>query len=74
MISSSQPSRKNFIAGENCEMLIPEKEKLSLIFALNRKFETLFTQSLAKVLKTVLVKEQNNSTLSAEKQVVHSCQ
>jgi CRP-like cAMP-binding protein len=65
-ISGNMPSHKNFIALEDCEMLILEKEKLPLIFSINPKFETLFTQILAEELKNVLLTEQNNRTLSAE--------
>ncbi len=65
-ISGNMPSHKNFIALEDCEMLILEKEKLPLIFSLNPKFETLFSQILAEELKNVLLTEQNNRALSAE--------
>ncbi|HKB45672.1 MAG TPA: Crp/Fnr family transcriptional regulator, partial [Chitinophagaceae bacterium] len=65
-ISGNMPSHKNFIALENCEMLILEKEKLPLIFSINQKFEKLFTHILAEELKNVLLTEQNNRTLSAE--------
>src|SRR5687767_8655844 len=47
-ISSNVPSHKNFIALEDCEMLMLEKEKLPQIFTINQKFETLFTQILAE--------------------------
>jgi CRP-like cAMP-binding protein len=65
-ISGNMPSHKNFIAIEDCEMLILDKEKLPLIFAINPKFETLFTQILAEELKNVLLTEQTNRALSAE--------
>ena len=45
-ISANIPSHKNFMALEDCEMLVLEKEKLPAIFAINQKFETLFTQIL----------------------------
>ena len=47
-------------------MLVLEKDKLSLVFSINQKFETLFTHILAEELKNVLLTEQNNRTLSAE--------
>jgi CRP-like cAMP-binding protein len=65
-LSGNMPSHKNFIALEDCELLIVEKEKLPLIFSINPKFETLFTQILAEELKNVLMTEQNNRTMSAE--------
>jgi len=36
-ISYNLPSHKNFIALEDCEMLVIQKEKLQLIFSLNRE-------------------------------------
>jgi CRP/FNR family transcriptional regulator, anaerobic regulatory protein len=65
-ISGNMPSHKNFIAIEDCEMLVLEKEKLPLIFSINPKFETLFTNILAEELKNVLLTEQNNRIQSAE--------
>jgi CRP/FNR family transcriptional regulator, anaerobic regulatory protein len=59
-------SHKNSIALEDCEMLILEKDKLPLIFSLNPKFETLFTQILAEELRNVLLAQQYNRTQSAE--------
>jgi len=66
-ISHNLPSHKNFLALEDCEMLLLEKEKLPLIFSINTKFETLFTQILAEELRSVLLIEQNNRTQSVEK-------
>lgn len=63
---NNEPSHKNYIALEDCEMLVLEKEKLPLIFSLNRKFETLLTQILVEDLRNVLLTEQNNRTQSAE--------
>jgi CRP-like cAMP-binding protein len=65
-ISYNVPSHKNFKALENCEMLVMQKEKLPLIFSLNQKFETLFTQILAEDLRNILIIEQNIRTQSAE--------
>lgn len=65
-IGFNAPSHKNFIALEDCEMLILEKEKLPLIFSINQKFETLFTQILAEELRNVLLWEQDSRTQSVE--------
>jgi CRP/FNR family transcriptional regulator, anaerobic regulatory protein len=65
-ISINVPSHKHFVALEDCEMLVLNKDKLPLIFAMNPKFETLFTQILAEELRNVLLKEQNIRTESAE--------
>jgi CRP/FNR family transcriptional regulator, anaerobic regulatory protein len=65
-ISINVPSHKHFIALEDCEMLVLDKEKLPLIFSFNQKFETLFTQILAEELRNVLLKEQSTKTESAE--------
>jgi CRP/FNR family transcriptional regulator, anaerobic regulatory protein len=70
-ISSNVPSHKNFIALEDCEMLILEKEKLPFIFAINQKFETLFTQILAEEVTRLLLADHNNRTLSAEEKYLH---
>lgn len=63
---NNSPSHKNFIAIEDCEALILDKEKLPLIFKTNLKFETLFSQILAEELRLVLFNEQNVKTLSVE--------
>ncbi|HEX6847165.1 MAG TPA: Crp/Fnr family transcriptional regulator [Chitinophagaceae bacterium] len=65
-ISNNAPSHKDFLALEDCEMLMVEKEKLPLIFSINPKFETLFTKILAEELSHVLLVEQFNKTQPAE--------
>lgn len=70
-ISSNVPSHKNFTAFEDCEILILEKEKLPIIFAINQKFETLFTQILAEEVTRLLLADHNNRTLSAEEKYLH---
>jgi CRP/FNR family transcriptional regulator, anaerobic regulatory protein len=60
------PSHKNFIALEDCEALVLNKEYLPLIFKSNPKFETLFSQILAEELRVVLLNEQNSKTHSIE--------
>ena len=66
-IVNNTPSHKNSIALEDCEMLILEKEKLPVIFSINQKFESLFSQILAEEVKYLLQNEENNRTLSVEK-------
>ena len=63
---NNNPSHKNFIAIENCEALILNKEQLPLIFKANPKFETLFSLILAEELRLVLLNEQNRKTQSVE--------
>ena len=65
-LAHNSPSHKNFIAIEDCEALVLNKEYLPLIFKANPKFETLFSQILAEELRLVLLNEQNNKTLSVE--------
>jgi CRP-like cAMP-binding protein len=60
------PSHKNFIAIEDCEALVLNKEYLPLIFKANPKFEILFSQIRAKELRLVLLNEQNRKMLSVE--------
>ena len=66
-INHNIPSHKNSIALEDCEMLILDKEKLPLIFALNPKFETLFGQILAEEVRNLLLNEVSHRTQSVEK-------
>lgn len=65
-LSKNTPSHKNFIALEDCEILMIGKEKLPQIFGLNPKFETLFTQLLAEELRNMLLAEQENRMQSLE--------
>lgn len=65
-LSQNTASHKNFVALEDCEVLMIGKEKLPQIFLLNPKFETLFTQLLAEELRTLLLTELENKTLQLE--------
>jgi CRP/FNR family transcriptional regulator, anaerobic regulatory protein len=65
-VLNNVPSHKNYLVLEECEMLVMEKEKLPLIFSINQKFETLFTQILAEDLRNISLTEQNNRTQSTE--------
>jgi CRP-like cAMP-binding protein len=66
-ITNNASSHKNSIALEDCEMIILEKEKLPLIFSINQKFETLFSQILAEEVKNLLKNEESSRTQSVEK-------
>ena len=66
-IISNKASHKNSIALEDCKMLILEKEKLPVVFSINQKFETLFSQILAEEVKNLLQNEENNRIQSVEK-------
>lgn len=63
---NNEPSHKNFIALEDCETLILQKEHLEKLLKKIPKFETLFTKILAEDLKNVLVNQQNMKRLSAK--------
>ena len=65
-LSQNTPSHKNFVALEDCEILMISKAKLPQIFALNPKFETLFTQLLAEELRNLLLSEQEIRTQPVE--------
>ena len=65
-IGNNEPSHKNFIALEDGEMLVLQKEKLPLIFSLNPKFETLFTKILAEELRNILLAQETSRTQSVE--------
>jgi CRP/FNR family transcriptional regulator, anaerobic regulatory protein len=60
------PSHKNFVALEDCEILMISKEDMPRIFALNPKFETLFTQLLAEELRNLLLTEHQSRTQPLE--------
>lgn len=66
-ILNNIPSHKNSIALEDCEMLFLDKDKLPVIFSINQKFETLFSQILAEEVKNLLQNEENSRTQSLEK-------
>ena len=65
-LMNNTPSHKNFIALEDCETLILQKEDLEKILKLNPKFETLFTKILAEDLTSVLKNQQSLKEQSAE--------
>ncbi|HYJ37855.1 MAG TPA: Crp/Fnr family transcriptional regulator [Chitinophagaceae bacterium] len=65
-LTNNTPSHKNVIALEDCEMLVLEKEKLPLIFSINHKFETLFSQILAEEVRNLLQNQENSRTQTVE--------
>ncbi len=65
-LSENTPSHKNFIALEDCETLLIQKEFLPLIFNQNAKFETLFSQILTEELRSLLLNDQKYKTVSVE--------
>ena len=65
-LANNHPSHKNFIAIEDCEALVLNKEYLPVIFKAIPKFETLFSKILAEELRLVLLNEQNRKTRSVE--------
>ncbi|MBI1342464.1 MAG: cyclic nucleotide-binding domain-containing protein [Terrimonas sp.] len=65
-LANNNPSHKNFIAIEDCEALVLNKEYLPLLFKTNPKFETLFSQILAEELRIVLLNEQSRKVQSVE--------
>lgn len=65
-LAGNMKSHKNFIALEDCEALMLDRELLPVLFKANPKFESLFTHMLAEELRQVLLNEQNNKTLSIE--------
>ena len=65
-LTNNTPSHKNFIALEDCEALMLNKEYLPIIFKENPKFEKLFSLILAEELRIVLLNEQNSKTKTIE--------
>ena len=60
------PSHKNFVALEDCEVILISKEKLPVIYGINPRFETLFSQLVAEELRNMCLKEQSLRTQSSE--------
>jgi hypothetical protein len=52
-------------------MLVLEKDKLPIIFSMNQKFETLFTQILAEELSRLLLADHQRRTQSIESRYLH---
>lgn len=65
-LTHNVPSHKNFVALEDSEVIMISKEKLPLIYAINSRFETLFSQLLAEELRNMSLKEQSLRTQSSE--------
>jgi len=65
-LANNTPSHKNFIALEDCETLILQKEALEKILKSTPKFETLFTKILAEDLGNVLKNQQNLKKMDVE--------
>ena len=70
-LTNNTPSHKNFIALEDCEALMLNKEYLPIIFKENHKFEKLFSLILAEELRIVLLNEQNSKTQTIEERYLH---
>src|SRR5687768_11570104 len=63
---NNKPSHKNFIALEDCETLILQKDHLEQLFKTNPKFESLFSKILAEDLASVLANQQSMKEQSLE--------
>jgi CRP-like cAMP-binding protein len=63
---NNKPSHKNFIALEDCETLILQKEYLEQLLKSNPKFETLLSKILAEDLAGVLANQQSMKEESLE--------
>jgi CRP/FNR family transcriptional regulator, anaerobic regulatory protein len=65
-IDDNIPSHKNFIAMEDCEMLMLSKSECSLIFSIHPALEALFNQLILEDLKRMIRYAQERQTQSAE--------
>ena len=70
-LAENRSSHKNFIALENCEAIILDKEHLSTLFKANQKFETLFNKILTEDLGYMLMAEQRNKTQSLDERYLN---
>jgi len=59
-------SHKNFLALEDCEMLMINKNQLPAIFSINPKFESFFLHLLTEELRNRMLQEQQNRTRTME--------
>jgi CRP-like cAMP-binding protein len=70
-IRDNIPSQKNFIALEDCEVLLLNKSELPLIFAIHPAFEVLFNQLILEDLQRLLSYSEERQLLSAEERYVN---
>ncbi|TDX00614.1 Crp/Fnr family transcriptional regulator [Dinghuibacter silviterrae] len=64
-------STRSFIAVENCDALMLDKEDLSKIFAIHPAFETLFNRLILEDLQRMLVYEQEKRTQTVEERYLY---
>lgn len=65
-LSLDTPSHKNFIALEDCEAIMLDKEKLPALFKKNQKLESLLTRLLSEEVTSLLMQHQAIKTKSLE--------
>jgi len=65
-IDDNIPSHKNFIAMEDCEILMLSKSECSTIFSIHPAFEALFNQLILEDLKRMIRYAQERQTQTAE--------
>lgn len=70
-IQENIPSDKNFVALEDCELLLLGKHDLPAIFALHPAFETLFNKVILEGLQRVIGYAQSQHTRTVEERYLH---
>jgi CRP-like cAMP-binding protein len=70
-IQENIPSDKNFVALEDCELLLLGKNELPAIFSLHPAFEALFNKVILEGLQRVIGYAQAQHTQSVEERYLH---
>ncbi|WP_431216324.1 Crp/Fnr family transcriptional regulator [Puia sp. P3] len=70
-IQENIPSDKNFVALEDCQLLLLSKNELPAIFSLHPAFEALFNKVILEGLRRVIGYAQAQHTLSVEERYLH---
>lgn len=70
-IKDNIPSHKNFIALDDCEVLLLKKSDLPGIFALHPGFENLFNQLILEKLQGMILYEQQKRTSTIEERYLY---
>ena len=70
-IASAIPSHKNFIAFEDCELLLLNKSDLPLVFAIHPAFEVLFNRVILEDLHRMHASAEEKRMRSVEERYLH---
>ena len=69
-INDNIPSHKNFVALEDCTVLMLNKSELPEVFSIDAAFETLFNRAILEDLQRLMLYAQEKQTQSVEERYV----